>query len=65
VYIDAGMYSLVFFWNVLGNILGGIGGVAGQALVMDCLPAGPNGRPLTPAQVRHVALRIIESVHCG
>ena len=44
------MYTLVFCWCVLGALLGGVSGVAGQALLMDCLPAGPDGRPLEPAR---------------
>ena len=44
------MYTLVFGWCVANALLGGIAGVSGQALQMDCLPTGADGRPLEPAR---------------
>ena len=44
------MYSLVFCWCLVSSLLGGIAGVSGQALLMDCLPTGADGRPLEPAR---------------
>jgi hypothetical protein len=44
------MYTLVFGWCVANALLGGIAGVSGQALQMDCLPTGADGRPVEPAR---------------
>eukprot|EP01043_Picozoa_sp_COSAG02_P037575 COSAG02_NODE_2831_length_7935_cov_5.630296_3_plen_628_part_00 len=44
------MYTLVFGWCLVNSLFGGIAGVSGQALLMDCLPTGADGRPLEPAR---------------
>ena len=44
------LYTVVFFWNCLAALLGGMSSASAQALQMDCLPAGRDGRPLMPAR---------------
>jgi hypothetical protein len=44
------LYTVVFCWTVISSVLSALSSVSAQALQMDCLPAGRDGRPLDPAR---------------